>query len=417
MKNIRLILLLVTVPTLLPAQNLQQKIFNFWEHILNDSPANDTVWAETSAGMEEYMLLFPDSKKEDELLLDLAEIYGRLNRPVKQWNSLLKLLLLHGNSAHAPLARSLLDSINNYNTSKVLDIRHVAALNQALEKPPETDYRHAFINYLNLLVNLDIPSVNRLAVNECRLYLRLFIDDSEDTALILFWKGLFEERSGQTNRAKLSFKLLQKLFPEADVVANSYYQMALLSRDDPATARNYLVELINQFPEHPLSARAQYLFAEIYYNNGALDEALNNFRLILDAFPNSPLCPEALIKISAIYEEKENYEKARHALKQAMLYNVSDKTLKKILKQRIALEKSKSGDPATLVETRLEYVSRFYNDPEAPGQLLAAARESLENLGDREKALQLLKRLIDNYPAGKEARQAMEMEKKINNGQ
>ncbi len=414
MKSILLFIVILTSPTLLCAQNLQQEIFSFWDRALNDSAATDSMWAAIPAGMEEYMLLFPDSKQEDELLLDLAEIYGRLKKPVRQWNSLLKLVMLHGGSAHAPIARALLDSIHNYNTSKVLDIRHVAALNQALDKPPESDYRHAFINYLNLLVNLDIPSVNRLAINECRLYLRLYIDQSDDTALILFWKGLFEERSGQKNSAVLSYRLLQNIFPEADVVANSYYHLALLSLDHPETARNYLVELINQFPEHPLSARAQYLFADIYYHDGKLEKALNNFKLVIDAFPNSPLCPDALIKMAAIYEKKEQYKKARRALKQAMLYNVSDKMLKTILLRRIVLEKNRIGNPETLIETRLEYVSRFFNEPDAPGQLLMAARESLEYLKNREKALQLLKKLIENYPASPEARQAMELEKKIN---
>ncbi len=414
MKSIRFGLWVLAFPAFLFSQDLQDEIFGFWDRALNDSAATDSMWAALPGGMEEYMLLFPNSKKEDKLLLDLAEVYGRLGQPVRQWNSLLKLLMLHGGSAHAPLARALLDSINNYNTSRVLDIRHVAALNQALEKPPESDYRHAFINYLNLLVNLDIPSINRLAVMECRLYLRLYLNKSEDTALILFWKGLFEERSGQKNNAILSYKLLQNIFPEADVVANSYYHLALLSRNDPGTARNYLLELINQFPEHPLSARAQYLFADIYYNSGELDEALNNFKLVLDAFPNSPLCPDALIKMAAIYDKKEQYTKARQALKQAMLYNVPDQTLKTILRQRIVLEKNKIGNPETLIETRLEYVSRFFNEPDAPGQLLMAARESLEYLKNRDKALQLLKRLIDNYPASPEARQAMEMEKRIN---
>ncbi len=413
MSFIRNLLWAAFLPVLLFSQNLPDKIFSFWEAAVNDSAATDSVLTEAVAGMKEYLLLFPASKNEDELLLDLAEVYGRLNRPVPQWNALLKLVMLHGNSPAAAPARAMLDSINNYTINARLAIRHVAALNQALRQVPEADYRHAFINYLNLLVTLDIPRVNALAIEQCNLYLRMYINEPADVALVLFWKGLFEKRAGRRTAALLSFKLLQKLFPEADVVANSYYHMALLSQKTPRLAQNYLVELINQFPDHPLSAKAQFLFADIYYGNGSLDDALANFKLLLEVFPQSDLCPDALLRIAEIYERQARYDDARQALKQALLYNSGEEKIKKILERLIILEKDKAKNPQGLVEARIEFAGRFVNDPRSPAYLLAAARESLEYLKDRRKALQLLKRLIDAYPAGSEAAKAMKLEKEL----
>ena len=94
------------------------------------------------------------------------------------------------------------------------------------------------------------------------------------------------------------------------------YQAAfdLLKRgqyDDAAVA---LEQFMVAFPASELSDNAQYWLAETRYVSQNYSEALTEFQVLLERFPDSGKRPDALLKIGFCNYELENWAKSRAAL-------------------------------------------------------------------------------------------------------
>jgi tol-pal system protein YbgF len=73
------------------------------------------------------------------------------------------------------------------------------------------------------------------------------------------------------------------------------------------------VDLMKRFPEHPLASNAQYWIAEAYYRQGDVQQALLEFRKVIDGFPKSPQVPEALLKVGLCHRALKDATRARAA--------------------------------------------------------------------------------------------------------
>ncbi|RMH62024.1 MAG: hypothetical protein D6677_10840 [Calditrichaeota bacterium] len=415
LKTALLIVLVITwFPTSLFAGDEADRAFKFWQKALTDSSflksPNDLETA--VQGLEFFWEQYPGHKDEDEVFMLLARLHARLKQPQFQWNAFLRLVVLHGQSPLAPRARARLDSLANYTTAPLFSIRNIAGLNAFLDAEPESDYRLAFIRYLDILITLDIPSLYVKTLQACDLYLRKFTLEAPDADLVLYWRGLIKFRSEAFTAARYDFLLLHSVFPESRIIPNAIYQLARITgKEHPEEAKAWLIELLNQYPDHELSDDAQFLFSELDYKSGRPDNALNDYRLLIKLFPQSPFCAKSMLRMGQIQEDRGKFKEAVTAYRQVLLYPADDSTAKNALTRWIHVAADLLKNGVMEANARLAYVNRFPNASDAAGQLWRAAK-LFEKAGRKKQARALFKRLVDDYPASPHARKAIKQNNK-----
>src|SRR5262249_20334514 len=77
--------------------------------------------------------------------------------------------------------------------------------------------------------------------------------------------------------------------------------MSNLQADEYGQAVLEWTGLTHAYPEHPLAANAQYWIGETYYRQRDFQQALVEFRKVIDGYGSSPQVPEALLKIGLCY--------------------------------------------------------------------------------------------------------------------
>ena len=99
------------------------------------------------------------------------------------------------------------------------------------------------------------------------------------------------------------------------------YQVALeLLREErydqsAASFKQFLVA----FPDSDLASNAQYWLAESHYASNQFEQALNEFAVVIDAYPGSTKVPDALLKIGYCNYSLKRWDDARAALSKVQL--------------------------------------------------------------------------------------------------
>jgi len=103
-----------------------------------------------------------------------------------------------------------------------------------------------------------------------------------------------------------------------DATADQIYAAAMASLQADANGEAVLGfrELTKRFPEHQLASNAQYWIGEAYYRQRDFDQALAEFRKVIDGYPKSAQVPEALLKIGLCYRELKEQARAREVWEQ-----------------------------------------------------------------------------------------------------
>ncbi len=394
------------------ADEYSDRAFSFWQNVAADSTQSQPeAWQSAAQGLEFLLSQYPGDSNEDETLLLLAHLHERLDKPLLRWHDLLRLIILHGNSPLALRARTLLDSIANYATEPYFSIRNNAGLDALFEAGPESDYRRAYIRYLDILVMLEISTLNNYALTACDTYLRHFTYSAPDADLVLYWRGLFHRRLNKNTAAVFDFRLLQTVFPESPLIPNALYQSALtIRKSNPQQAKHWLIELLNQYPDHELSDDAQFSFAEIEFRNGQVNNALNGYRMVLKLFPQSDYCPRALYRLGRLNEDQGKFMQAVQNYRQILLYSAPDSLLKKMFTHWLKLAQAKLRDPAMEAEVRLAYVQRLPNAADAAEHLYRAGN-IYDKLNKKNQARLIYNRILDDYPASKAAYKVLKSRK------
>ena len=135
--------------------------------------------------------------------------------------------------------------------------------------------------------------------------------ENYDLALTNHWQGtdyaLYQEAmiAGISNGAA-KVRLLQQVaqaYPGSRLVSESNMEIAntLMAEEKYADAIPYLVAVTKSSDAPTLKPRVYLKLAIAYYNLGKNDEALNQYKQLVQQFPNAPEADEAMDNIKAIY--------------------------------------------------------------------------------------------------------------------
>ncbi len=94
-------------------------------------------------------------------------------------------------------------------------------------------------------------------------------------------------------------------------------------------------QFLVSFPNSQLADNAQYWLAEAHYVSGEFQEALQQFRAVVDKYPRSRKVPDALLKMGYCNYELERWADARSALRRVQA-EYADTTAARLADQRLA---------------------------------------------------------------------------------
>jgi tol-pal system protein YbgF len=114
------------------------------------------------------------------------------------------------------------------------------------------------------------------------------------------------------------------------------YQAAfdMISARRYAEAGTAFETFLTQFPTSPLADNAQYWLAETYYVRSQFQEALPEFRKVIEQYPQSAKLPDALLKVGYCQIELGDRSAARSSLQEVMR-QFPDTTAARLASQRL----------------------------------------------------------------------------------
>ena len=98
------------------------------------------------------------------------------------------------------------------------------------------------------------------------------------------------------------------------MIPQSLFQTGFLQYEetgDYQMAKDTFVSLIAAHPETPVAGEAQFYLAELYEEKlDNPDEAVANYRVLVETYPDNKFAVEALKRVAEIMDDKERYEES-----------------------------------------------------------------------------------------------------------
>ena len=366
--------------------------------------------------LEYFTFVFPNSAQEDEILFRLSNLYGLKNDSAQQLKTLIKLNILHGYSPFISRSVEVIDSLITFIPGLELTDHNEGTIRQLSIIPYQKVYRLAYLKYLSFLYSAKIKKIDGLLLLEITHYKKLFFSEHKDMDAVVFWQAEVFNREKNYPAAILNFNKICKLYGQSQFVPHALLELARLNRDylkDFDQAGDYLIELINQYPDTKLPGDAQFELAELYeihYKDS--EEALTNYKLHINAFPKNKNHSAALLRISFISEQKGDYQEALNRYMQIIEDNGDANSVHTAFKNIIRLYMEKFDNFKLTIKTMVLYAQTFPKSDEAAKNLFSAGRLYLEKFQDADKAQKVFDLIHSQYPKSKYAK---EVEKLLKN--
>ncbi len=220
--------------------------------------------------------------------------------------------------------------------------------------------------------------------------------------LLLYWKGSLQKRLKKFSLAYGNFQKLLNLFPESSLAPTALYECSMICYKNFKKydqAHEGFVQLINNYPQDAHTALAQFYLSELFETGlDSLNEAINNYRLFLEEFPEHPLFPKAFKRLIILYFKTHRYEEAITLIGLNLNRVAQDSTFSAIIDSmaQVFEEKFKNYEFAARCYVMLAAEPALI--AKAPFYLFQAARIYSKKLKDVEKAQQICERLKRNFP-------------------
>lgn len=365
----------------------------------------------------QYQLTFPNSDQDDQVLWMLGDIFEKENKQYSALIKYIKIYFLHPKSKLIEQVRlrikALLSSMKDLEFTQKKD----QISKQIIKNYPLQNYQDAYFEWLSFIYSLNISRLNSVLLKEINLYNQIFKDSFKTNDVLCFWQGCLYEKENNINMAAANYTKLLTLYPESIFRSLALYKTAYFNYSkfcEYNKAIDGFLEVINSYSTSDSAGNAQFYLAELYEtglkNN---DEALNNYRLLLEAFPDNPLCLKALKRIAKISYSKKQYEDAAAAYMQLFEKYPDDDFAPEALDKIEIIYSGKFNDFERSASILKLYASHFKTHENAAEHLYRAAEIYAFKLDNISEAVSVCQQIIKGFKGSDYADKAEKLIKKL----
>jgi tetratricopeptide (TPR) repeat protein len=230
----------------------------------------------------------------------------------------------------------------------------------------------------------------------------------ESIAFCYFQMGMHEKASGEY------FELI-KNDPKYKLPDGVYRWVADFYLTDGQNERSLAVlnALATNYPEIAASGEVSYMFAENYFSTKDMDKAIKYFTEAVSKQAPSPYMERSYLGLGRAYFSKGDYSESLSFLNKALEDNKDNRTGANI---RFEIG-NVNARMMNFEEAAKQYmmVAILYEDKDICPKALYRAGEAFEKAGDRPKALEVFRELIERYPENEMSKKASTEIQRIEN--
>jgi len=374
------------------------------------SKRNSDVMEYLMSECNQYLLTFWDSPNADEVQFMLGLIYEDEKMYTEAFLSYLKIKFIHPNSDRRK------DSVSNLNqivhnkaegtfSDKRKDIDELVSQTLTFQ-----DRNTAYFDFIKFVFELNIEDLNEILLKDIETYSIIYAKSVKDIDQLYFWIGSLYKKSSDWHQSILAYSKIKYISPESILIPQALFQIALMQYEETSQyseAKDTFVSLIAAHPELSVAGDAQFYLAEIYEKRlENTDEAIANYRVLVETYPTSRFAVESLKRVAEIMEDKENYVEAIAAYYQIFeLYPKNNYTPEALLEiENLYRQRLENYDKA--IETLKLYADQFSQREDAAEKLFDAGDIYNDDLNNKQAAIDTYNEVINKFPTSDYAEKA-----------
>lgn len=407
-KFITLLILTILLFSSLYAQIPEPGTFQYLKETF--SKRNSDVMDYLMGEYNQYLLTFWDSPNADEVQFMLGQVYEDESMYAEAFLSYLKVKFIHPNSDRRNDAVSNLNQIIHNKDEGTFSEKRKDIDELVSQTLTFADRNTAYYDYIKFVFELNIEDLNEILLKDINTYTIIYAKDVKNADQLYFWTGSLYKKSSDWYQAVLAYDKIKYIAPESLLIPQALFQIALIQYQETGQyteAKDSFVSLIAAHPDLSVAGDAQFYLAEIYQERlDNTDEAVANYRVLVESYPTSRFAVESLKRVAEIMEDKENYVEAIAAYYQIFeLYPKNIYTPEAILEIE-SLYRSRLENYEKSIETLKLYADQFSQREDAAERLFDAGDIYSDDLNNKQAAIDTYNEVINKFPTSEYAEKA-----------
>jgi len=408
------VLIYLLIPFCLTAQKSRDNdaYFNFLEqmYLENTGSRNNSFLLKE---LRLHLKIYPDSPNQPQILHMLADINYQSSRIPDAVVIYLRLLFQFPQSESSVQVKKDFPEILNKCTS-LEDEAAKDSIISAVSRTIPSSKESGWFEMISFLYSTQIDTLSSLLLEEINEFRQLYGRESTYNDLLLFWSAQLMEKLDQNSSAYAAYRQLIAMYPESELYKNALLQAAMAVFRCPVNlqaARNYFLEVINNFAESKEAAEAQFYLAKLYNDSlRQAEEALNSYQLFVENHPENELVLQALQCWGKLAAKLEKWPEAAEAWQQYYELSPKDSTSIDVLKTLINIHLEKQKNYENGARILLIYAEQFKD----PQKMYLAAQIYANTLKNKDNAKETCRKLIELFPESVYAAQAEKLLEELN---
>ncbi len=357
-----------------------------------------------------YDILFPNSPQLDQVNFILADLLRQQGKRYPAFFYFSKLIFLHPSSK---LQKDALAKIHVL--LPALTELHIVERSDSIEavlnrQPPASSPEEGYFNFLSFVYSLRSDSLEEHLIEGIHHYRLRFGVNAQYNDILLFWESKLFSKKGAPKTASALLRELIALYPGSEIIPKALLNLALIEDKvfkNYDKTRDLLLSVVNNYPEASESAQAQFLLARVYeIDLHKPDLAIENYRLVVEAFSQSAKRCQALFRLGDLLYEQNDYTGAVQAYMQYYEECADSVAAIQALQKVAEISDQQFHDLERLAGTLLLLANHSANDSTAAEYLYRVA-EIYAGMPDQknkaQKACQLILKEYKHSPVAEKA--------------
>lgn len=352
--------------------------------------------------LKNFFVRFPHSAQEDQVTFMLANIYQQKQRDFSAFYYFTRLLFVYPASTLLAQAEQNADSLLQGSRNMAFHERSDSLRRILKTVTPGSEQQENLFAFFSFIYMLNVDSLQQDLLEDIYRYRTVFGMDAPYGDLLLMWKAKIYLHAHEYFAARASLLEFIALFPQSAIMPKVLLTCAQISAEPLQAydaAKKYFVQLINDFPDSPQSAEAQFFLGRLYekdLHNRRL--AVENYRLFLQNFPQHRLRCRAFARLGPLLTEEENYTEALQTYMQYYQACADSAGALNALQQILYLANNKLHDAQRSAKTLLLLAAHSDNDSLSAAYLYRAAATFAGTADQKKRAEETCRLLIKRFP-------------------